>query len=512
MNPILPIARRVTTTRRRALRSIALRAGSLIAIVLLLALLALLARAVNARRGPPLQAWHRIELSHEVRAARSGEDYTWDRYRRDETRLFDELARTLAQLSTDGPYRYQRGSPLHAPAGMHDWNRSYESTPAMPRGGVLLLHGLTDSPYSVRHVVQRYERAGFAVIAPRMPGHGTVPSELRSVRWQDWMVVVHSALREVDARKGQGTPLHVVGYSNGAALALKAAMESLERPRDGVPRPDRLVLVSPMIGVAWQADFAPLLSLLAPIPYFEQSGWIDVLPEFNPYKYNSFPVNGAVQGERLTHAVQVQLTRLQRDGQLARMPPILAFQSALDGTVSTQAVVESLFDRLPANGSELVLFDINRAGLLAPLLRPSASGYVDTLQRPGVRPYRLTLITNARADTHAVIERTHPAGGEASSVRPLPLAFPSSVYSLSHVALPFPMDDPLYGLQPRMDEDHGIRLGTAALHGERGALLVSADQMLRLNCNPFFPYLAGRVDAVASESNRASKDTSAQGR
>ena len=84
-------------------------------------------------------------------------------------------------------------------------------------------------------------------------------------------------------------------------------------------------------------------------------------------------------------------------------------------------------------------------------------------------------------------------------LRPLAFSYPSNVYSLSHVALPFPMDDPLYGLQPRMDEDFGIRLGTLTLHGERGALSVAADQLLRLSSNPFYGYLEQRVDEAVAE-------------
>jgi hypothetical protein len=62
------------------------------------------------------------------------------------------------------------------------------------------------------------------------------------------------------------------------------------------------------------------------------------------------------------------------------------------------------------------------------------------------------------------------------------------------------VDDPLYGLKPRMDEDYGIRIGTLALHGERGALSVAAEQLMRLGSNPFYGYLAGRVDeAIAAD-------------
>jgi hypothetical protein len=69
------------------------------------------------------------------------------------------------------------------------------------------------------------------------------------------------------------------------------------------------------------------------------------------------------------------------------------------------------------------------------------------------------------------------------------------VFSLSHVAVPFPMDDPLYGITPDPREDYGIRLGQLEPRGERGVLLMSVDDLMRLSCNPFFPYLKERLRA-----------------
>ena len=54
------------------------------------------------------------------------------------------------------------------------------------------------------------------------------------------------------------------------------------------------------------------------------------------------------------------------------MPPVLTFQSVIDFTVSTRAIVNALYQNLPAQGSELVLFDINHNTLIGPLLRPTA--------------------------------------------------------------------------------------------------------------------------------------------
>jgi hypothetical protein len=66
------------------------------------------------------------------------------------------------------------------------------------------------------------------------------------------------------------------------------------------------------------------------------------------------------------------------------------------------------------------------------------------------------------------------------------------VFSLSHVALPFPPSDPLYGNVPPQDRQQ-LFLGAQALQGERGVLRIPADFLLRLRYNPFYDYLEQRV-------------------
>jgi alpha-beta hydrolase superfamily lysophospholipase len=79
-------------------------------------------------------------------------------------------------------------------------------------------------------------------------------------------------------------------------------------------RPDRLVLISPMIGITAFARFAGLAGLPAIFPTFAKAAWLSVLPEFNPFKYNSFPVNGARQSFLLTDAIQKRIVRYAREG------------------------------------------------------------------------------------------------------------------------------------------------------------------------------------------------------
>ena len=95
----------------------------------------------------------------------------------------------------------------------------------------------------------------------------------------------------------------MVGFSNGGALAMQYALDAIEDPQ--LPRPDRLILVSPMIGITAFARFAGLAALPAILPAFAKAAWLGIVPEFNPFKYNSFPINGARQSHRLTQALQV---------------------------------------------------------------------------------------------------------------------------------------------------------------------------------------------------------------
>ena len=57
-------------------------------------------------------------------------------------------------------------------------------------GGALLIHGLTDSPYTMRAVGETLKASGYYGLALRMPGHGTVPAALTTAVWEDWLAAV----------------------------------------------------------------------------------------------------------------------------------------------------------------------------------------------------------------------------------------------------------------------------------------------------------------------------------
>ena len=183
---------------------------------------------------------------------------------------------------------------------------------------------------------------------------------------------------------------------------------------------------------------------------------------------------------------------------MRRFPPVLTFQSTVDATVSTTAVIDVLYDQLPSNGSEVVLFDVNHLSGVDVFLRAEQRSIVATLFQRQARPYRRALVTNADAATRDVVLRTAEAGSVEVSSRPLGLAWPMDVFSLTHVAIPFPPDDPLYGLEAPRKDTGLLALGRLSPRGERGVLGVGTDVLMRLSSNPFFPYLAERVREWAS--------------
>jgi alpha-beta hydrolase superfamily lysophospholipase len=451
-------------------------------------------RIYDTERGPPLEPWHTFAPTEMSAAELDRAD--WAGYLATEARIFEDVRREVTQKL--GPEdrvpvnRYFDGSPVYPPGLSTDWNRSYVLDPAGPPvGAAVFLHGLTDSPYSLRHIARRYRDHGFVSVAIRLPAHGTTPAALTDVTWDTWAAATRLAVREA-RRRAPGTPLHLIGFSNGGALAMNYALDALELDR--TLRPDKVVLISPMIGITEFARFAGIASLPALLPRFAKAAWLARMPEFNPFKYNSFPVNGARQSFRFTQALQDRLARYDREGRLAALPPILTFQSVMDFTVSTPTIVTALYGRLPENGSELVLFDINRTVKFGQLLRPSAETALARILPTPPRRYRTTIVANTAEDSDTTVERSIPAGATEVSERALSVAYPPGMYSLSHVALPFPMTDPLYGLTPDRTETYGIELGALAPRGERNVLVASLDALLRASSNPFFDYMLARIE------------------
>lgn len=142
---------------------------------------------------------------------------------------------------------------------------------------VLCVHGLTATPQMVRPVAEHLAALGYAVSAPRLPGHGTTWQQLNRTRYDDWFTTVEAAA--VELRRDRRV-LVVFGVSLGGALATHLAQA---RP-DLV---DGLVLVNPAFAATdWRLKVLPLLQyVLAQLP-----GIADDIRREGPPRELSYPV------------------------------------------------------------------------------------------------------------------------------------------------------------------------------------------------------------------------------
>jgi alpha-beta hydrolase superfamily lysophospholipase len=448
-----------------------------------------LVTALNGR--PELSVWHVVDLDEEYRAGSKVTDF--EQYLALEDRLFSQLDSLVYAKVSGGPEnavnRYSRGSLSDPQRWSINWNRSFQLGQENPMAGVLLLHGLSDSPYSLRQLGEGLHRQGAMVLGLRIPGHGTAPSGLLELGWRDMAAAVRLAARHVRDEIGD-KPFYVVGYSNGGALAVEYALASLKD--SSLPRLSGVILLSPEIGIAGAAALAVWQGRLGHLLGLEKLAWNSILPEYDPFKYNSFAVNAGDLAHQITRHIQGELKAMQGTARLDQMPPILAFQSGADSTVTASALVENLFDRLPPANHELVLFDINRRAEVGILLKQDPRAVFEPLLKVSKRHFDLTVVSNESSASDRVVARTTLRHERAPSSVAFLNHWPAGVYSLSHVALPFAPGDPVYG-GPGAEHSPGIQLGNLALRGERGVLLVSGADTLRLRWNPFFEYVQQRV-------------------
>ncbi len=204
--------------------------------------------------------------------------------------------------------------------------------------GVLLSHGFTGSPASMRPFAEHLARAGCTVRVPRLPGHGTTWQEMNRTRWPDWYTEVDAHLTELRTRCSR---VAVAGLSMGGCLALRLAEQ---RPADV----DALVLVNPVVASADRR----LLAL--PALRFARGSMPGI---GNDIKKPGVVENG--YDRTPLHALH-SLTRLWRDvsaGLSDVRQPLLLFRSAQDHVVDPSSARLILSSISSPVREEVVLHD-----------------------------------------------------------------------------------------------------------------------------------------------------------
>ena len=155
-------------------------------------------------------------------------------------------------------------------------NLPFEIKPNKPNGkGVLLVHGLGDSPFSFIDVAQHLADQGYLVRSILLPGHGSKVADLMLPSLEDWQNVVH---HHTQLLKTQTDEVWLGGYSTGANLVTSEALKD-----DDIAG---LLLFSPAFKPG-----SPTVKFAKIASYFVT--WADQDPETNPIRYNSLPMHGA---------------------------------------------------------------------------------------------------------------------------------------------------------------------------------------------------------------------------
>ena len=225
------------------------------------------------------------------------------------------------------------------------------------RRGVLLTHGLSDSPYFMRHLGAFFRENGFRVMAVLLPGHGTQPGDLLDVRWQEWSGTVAYG---VDRLAEEVEEVYLAGFSAGGTLSV------LHSLRD--KRVRGLFLFSPAFRISsWAvlAKFHKIYSWLMP-----SGKWLELKPDQDIYKYESFTKNAAAQMYALTREVKNLLHRYNVD------IPVFAAASADDTTVAASATLDFIAHiRHPSSKLVLYTSDTENFSPSFPEVKRAVSGF-----------------------------------------------------------------------------------------------------------------------------------------
>lgn len=238
----------------------------------------------------------------------------------------DALQRVTDRHGGDKPDALQAAS-LNAP---REWRP--EGT---ARGGVLLVHGLGDSPWSFNDLAPELARQGFLVRSVLLPGHGTVPEDMLEVTLEDWRRTVAEQAAFLKRDAGM---VYLGGFSTGANLVLDEAYST-----QGVAG---LLLFSPAfrssIPFGW---VTPLLRHVRP--------WLvdpETETESIPVRYSNVPTNGFAQFYRSSRLAQKHLASGRFD------KPVLMVLAASDSVVDTKHAIETFQTRFPHPASRLVWY------------------------------------------------------------------------------------------------------------------------------------------------------------
>ncbi|MBQ0923186.1 alpha/beta hydrolase [Saccharopolyspora endophytica] len=203
--------------------------------------------------------------------------------------------------------------------------------------GVLLCHGFTSTPQSMRGWAEHLAEAGHTVRCPLLPGHGTRWQELNRTTWRDWYGAVEQALDEL---RDRCRSVFVFGLSMGGTLTLRLA--ELHPDIAGI------VLVNPSVmTLRKEAKLLPVLSRV--VPSMAAIAGDIAKPEVVELAYSRLPLRGMASLQQMWSVVRADLGSVRQ--------PLLLLHSAVDHVVEPENSAIVLHEVGSQDVTEVVLDD-----------------------------------------------------------------------------------------------------------------------------------------------------------
>lgn len=197
----------------------------------------------------------------------------------------------------------------------------FELTHPDSKKAILLIHGLTDSPFSYHDLAQFFYQQGFTVRTLLLPGHGTAPAQLRDISYNDWQ---QAAKYGIERTVQDFEQVYLGGFSTGGALIFDYLMhqDTVDEKITG------LIMWSPASKA--KSDMAWLAQYVDYIPFVN---WIDLSMDADFAKYESFPYNAAAQVHSLMSRIVGESASNKRK---MHNIPLFVVASEHDQTIETK--------------------------------------------------------------------------------------------------------------------------------------------------------------------------------
>ena len=194
--------------------------------------------------------------------------------------------------------------------------------------GLLLVHGLGDSPYFFRDIANAMCDEGIHVRTILLPGHGSKPGDMLNVTYQQWQTETNHHIRlfskEVDS-------LYIGGFSTGANLTTIASFTMA----DDVEIKGLMHFSPAFKSRFFVSRLAPYIDLLFP--------WPNVEEEDNPSRYNSTAMPGFAAYQESVNVLQDLFTRSDKEERTLNLP-VLMVVAEKDSVVDTAIIAEQFRD------------------------------------------------------------------------------------------------------------------------------------------------------------------------